>query len=588
MTSCKLATNHLSRDGFNLCYFGIVLTIAILGQMSCNNIACTAEGADGEVTPAAVENVPVPLAETQEALALRYQRFEATLQQLQDTLRKTDPSRAELLIRAMGKSKEGRIPDQMQQLVKLLKNDQLGDAIERQTDLAKQLQGLLELLQSEDRKDELARERDRIAGILKDLNKTIAKEMDLRAATERREDADRLAAEQEKIAKQTGSLAERIEAPAGEEGKEGNKGEKEPSEKLDSEKPASEKGPSENEKSGEANPEPMETPAGESPESGDPSETPAEKPKPAGKPQSGNPPTGKPMGESPESESGESQPGEEQSANPKDSQPGQKEVEAAKERLERAIEELKKKKHAEASNEQDAAIAELLKAKEKLEQILRQLREEERELVLQALETRLRDMLTRQGAVYAASISLNRIPADQQTDRHRGRSIELGRQQEEIVLDASKTLLLLKEEASSVAFPQAIEEIRADMVQVARRLGQVDVSESTLAIEKDIIEALEELVEALQAEIEKQKDKGESKPGQPGPPQEPGLVNQIAELKMLRSLQYRINRRTKRLGREVEGEAADRPDLVQQLKELSARQNRIQKATYDLSIGRNK
>ncbi len=588
MTSCKLATNHLSRDGFNLWCFGIVLTIAILGQMSCNNIACTAEGADGAVTPAAVENVPVPLAETQEALALRYQRFEATLQQLQDTLRKTDPSRAELLIRAMGKSKEGRIPDQMQQLVKLLKNDQLGDAIERQTDLAKQLQGLLELLQSEDRKDELARERDRIAGILKDLNKTIAKEMDLRAATERREDADRLAAEQEKIAKQTGSLAERIEAPAGEEGKEGNKGEKGPSEKLDSEKPASEKGPSENEKPGEANPEPMETPPGESPESGAPSETPAGKPKPAGKPQSGNPPTGKPMGESPESESGESQPGEEQSSNPKESQPGQKEVQAAKERLERAIEELKKKKHAEASNEQDAAIAELLKAKEKLEQILRQLREEERELVLQALETRLRDMLTRQGAVYAASISLNRIPADQQTDRHRGRSIELGRQQEEIVLDASKTLLLLKEEASSVAFPQAIEEIRADMVQVARRLGQVDVSESTLAIEKDIIEALEELVEALQAEIEKQKDKGESKPGQPGPPQEPGLVNQIAELKMLRSLQYRINRRTKRLGREVEGEAADRPDLVQQLKELSARQNRIQKATYDLSIGRNK
>jgi hypothetical protein len=588
MTSCKLATNHSGRDGFNLWRFGVVLSIAMFGQMSWGDIACAAEGADGEATPAAVENVPVPLAETQEALALRYQRFEATLQQLQDTLRKTDPSRAELLIRAIGKSKEGRIPDQMQQLVKLLKNDQLGDAIERQTDLAKQLQGLLELLQSEDRKDELARERDRIAGILKDLNKTIAKEMDLRAATERREDADRLAAEQEKIAKQTGSLAERIEAPALDEGKEGNKGKQEPSEKSAPEKPASEKGPSENENADKADPDQMETPPGESPEAGPPSETPAGKPKPAGKPQSGTPPAGKPMGESPESESGESQSGEEQSANPKESQPGQKEVEAAKERLERAIEELKKKKHAEASNEQDAAIAELLKAKEKLEQILRQLREEERELVLQALETRLRDMLTRQGAVYAASISLNRIPADQQTDRHRGRSIELGRQQEEIVLDASKTLLLLKEEASSVAFPQAIEEIRADMVQVARRFAQVDVSESTLAIEKEIIEALEELVEALQAEIEKQKDKGEQKAGQPSPPQEPGLVNQIAELKMLRSLQYRINRRTKRLGREVEGESADRPDLVQQLKELSARQNRIQKATYDLSIGRNK
>ena len=69
--------------------------------------------------------------------------------------------------------------------------------------------------------------------------------------------------------------------------------------------------------------------------------------------------------------------------------------------------------------------------------------------------------------------------------------------------------------------------------------------------------------------------------------QQQGLVNKLAELKMLRSLQYRVNRRTKQLGRLVEGEQAIDRDIVSQLKQLSDRQSKVQKATYDLSTGKN-
>src|SRR5580698_8628785 len=82
------------------------------------------------------------LAATQEAIEMRYRRFEATLQQLSEYLRKTDPTRAELLIRAIGKSKEGRIPEQLQHLTDLLKKDQLGDAVERQELVVAELQAL--------------------------------------------------------------------------------------------------------------------------------------------------------------------------------------------------------------------------------------------------------------------------------------------------------------------------------------------------------------------------------------------------------------------------------------------------------------
>jgi hypothetical protein len=57
---------------------------------------------------------------------------------------------------------------------------------------------------------------------------------------------------------------------------------------------------------------------------------------------------------------------------------------------------------------------------------------------------------------------------------------------------------------------------------------------------------------------------------------------------MLRTLQLRINNRTRRLGREVDGEQANSAELIDQLEELAERQARIQKATYDISTGRNK
>jgi hypothetical protein len=59
---------------------------------------------------------------------------------------------------------------------------------------------------------------------------------------------------------------------------------------------------------------------------------------------------------------------------------------------------------------------------------------------------------------------------------------------------------------------------------------------------------------------------------------------------MLRSLQLRINRMTRRLSRLVEGadgEQAVDADVVQQLQGLGRRQARIQQATYDLATGRN-
>jgi hypothetical protein len=554
-----------------------------------------------------------PLSSRQEAIALRYQRFETTLLQLAEYLRKTDPDRAELLVRALGRSKETRIPDQLRVIVDLLGKDQLGDAIDSQDHVIAQMQLVLLLLQSEDRQDELEKEKARIRDLIKGVDRIIAKETDVRSATERRSPADQLGTQQKKVGDDTQKLMEKIDAQDAERRAQQSGGQS-PDQQKSSDKPSSEKPPGEKSsddkpsaKPEDSQPKPGESGPKSKPEDGaKPGEnskpSPADSGKPSDKPQdsSENKPSkpsesqdGQPQppqqGGQP-SESGQQPPqGGEQSPQQQQQTPGRQELNRAKQEMERAIKELEQKQHGKASDRQDQALAELHKAKERLEEILRQLREEEKELMLAALEARFRDMLSRQINVHNGTVGLATVPEDQRVDKHRSRAIELARNQDEVALLAAKALTLLKEEGSSVAFPEAVMQIRDDMLTSARRLERVDVGELTQGIQRDIIESLEEILDALQKELEKSKDKKQQQQQQQqGQPQDQGLVDALAELKMLRSLQYRVNRRTKQIGRLVEGEQAVEPDLVQQLQQLSTRQAKIQQTAADLAAGRNK
>jgi len=513
------------------------------------------------------------LDDKQGALAARYQRFEKTLLQMAEYMRKTDPERAALLIRAIAKSKSTRITQQMEQISKLLdeQSAQYGEAIGRQQEVVGHLQSLLKLLQSENAREKNLKEQARIKDLIKDLSKVIGKEKDIRAANERREDADDLARKQQKVAEEARRLANKIDGQ--DAARNGEPGEGKPGEGKPGEGKPGEGKPGE-EKPGEAKPG-EEKPGEEKPGEGKPGE---------GKPGEGKPGEGKPG----EGKPGEGKPGE---SNSDDQQKtaGRDEIEKAIEKMERAIEELKKKNLDNASAEEDEAIAELEKAKAKLEEILRQLREEERELLLAALEARFQKMLIMQKIVLAGTKGLGRTPQKDWQPRHEGRSREMAVQEDDIALEAAKALTLLKEEGSSVAFPEAVDQLRDDMLIVSRRLREFQVGKLTQGIEKDIIEALEELIEALQKEMEKSEDKpppGEPPP--PGQPQDPPLVDKLAELKMLRSLQLRINRRTRRLGRLIDGDQATEAEVVQQLKGLSKRQQKIQEATHDLATGKNK
>ena len=66
------------------------------------------------------------------------------------------------------------------------------------------------------------------------------------------------------------------------------------------------------------------------------------------------------------------------------------------------------------------------------------------------------------------------------------------------------------------------------------------------------------------------------------------MINQIAELKLIRSMQLHVNRLTQQIGTEIEAGEAPDPDQARLIRDLAERQKRIQSATDDLSVGRNK
>ncbi|CAK9104929.1 Uncharacterized protein SCF082_LOCUS48922, partial [Durusdinium trenchii] len=531
------------------------------------------------------------LSQRQEQLYRDYERFEKALYQLAEQTRLKDPERAELLYRARGSSQEQRLLSNMQRISELLKNEepQYGAASDRQKAIVAELQTILKLLQSLDSRDRVKTEIARLEAILTDTNRLIARQKDVRAETQRGRDASQLQGDQQDVADEASELAEKIdeqdlERAREEEERDGESGKPQEGESGKSQDPKSQDPMSEDSKSksGEQSSESKPQESGSESSEGEqkPSSPMPSSPMPS-QPMPSQPMPSTPM--PPQGAQNEQPPAE--SAAPEEQQTaGREELEQARQEMQQALDELKQQNKDEATAEQDAAIARLEEMKAELEEILRQLREEEKEMYLTLLEARFQQMLRRQTGINSETLRLHTIPQKEWTGRHRDTVVGLSRDQGDNVLEAEKALTLLKDEGSSVAFPEAVEQMQRNMEVVRERLASQDVGETTQLLEQLIVETLEEMIFALQKEMEKIREQKEQQQGQPpGQPGDPALVDQLAELKMIRSLQNQVNRLTRQLGLEIEGEQATDPQQKKLIEDLARRQERIQEATYDLS-----
>ncbi len=279
--------------------------------------------------------------------------------------------------------------------------------------------------------------------------------------------------------------------------------------------------------------------------------------------------------------------------------PGAEKVRQAVPDQEQAKQELDKKKNADAAQKQSDATKKLQEAQVELEKRLKQLREEELERLLANLEARVAKMYQMQMEVYMATKAIDAIVTKSESKKPEKVEIQKSQTQadkeNDIIGEANKAIDILKQEGSAVAFPRVFEETVIDMTRVRERLNQVNVGDDTQYMEKSILDSLKEMLDALKkAQQDLQQSKGQPSAGD-GPPPDQKLLDEIAELKMIRSLQVKVNERTKRqsLVKVKEGDArvveqVDDPQTKVELKDLANRQVKIEEMARDLATGKNK
>jgi hypothetical protein len=593
------------------------------------------------------------LGNRQDQLAEKYQRLEMLILKMAEFNADTDPRRAALLKQALTRSKDRRIAPRMTEVAKLLESESWREAKTGQGEVRTDLAQLLELLLSENSADELKQEQERVKSYIKEVERILRQQRAVQGRTEGGDDPQRLAQDQGNIADRTGRLSGEIKEnegqadsaapneaeqgpapsdnsepgdsepgdsePGDSEPGDSEPGDSEPgdSEPGDSEREDGEGSSTENQGGEEQGEDSEETEKGSEPDESDTSDGSTEKPagepgsesqgeNAEGQPSEGQPSEGQPsQGQPSEGQPSQGQPSQGQPSegqpSPQDAPaqqemfPGQSQIEQAEQKMREAQERLEKAERDEAIEPQQEARRLLEEAKAELEEILRQMREEEIERALAQLETRFRKMLEMQIKVYEDTKQLDELDSAERASQIVVQSGRLSAEEGKILAESDKALLLLREEGSSVAFPEAVEQMREDMEQVTERLREAKVDALTLSLESDIITALEEIVEALQKAQQEAEDRRNNPPpgNSQGGEMETPLVDAIAELKMIRALQMRVNKRTQTYANMLAdpehevGQATDE-DLIDSLSQLAEREERIREITRDIILEKNK
>jgi hypothetical protein len=493
-------------------------------------------------TPApAAEPGVKELIDRQAAIERQYKAFTTNLlalaQKFEKSDRVEDKDKAKALRKAIDLADKEGVDNKFTVLLRTLgaaaNNPSISDinsAKNQNDELIKALREILAILQSDDELARIKAEKDYLEKLLADLNNLIRQTSINQSRTDSgRGDPKQLAKDQKKLADAVDKLASKMGSPKAGEGKGGKPGE---------------------------------------PKEGKPGE---------GKPGMGEPKPGGGMGEP--------KPG--QPAPPK--APGADAVRKAVPDEENAASNLDENKRPKASDALAKAEEALKTARDELEKRLKQLREQELERILANLEARVNKMLQMQKEVLGQTVSIHTQIQKSAEKKPVAADFQNAQKQEdkeaEIISEADKAITLLQNEGSAVAFPAVFEEVRKDMARVKERLHDANVGEDTQSIEKDIIEALEHMRDALK---KAQQELGNKPPGPPGDPnndpQLKKLLDEIAELKMIRQLQVQVNTRTKRYGATEQAEDAQ---IKKELRDLSDRQEKIEVMINNMATKKN-
>ena len=627
----------ITRLGSLILFLGLAFSIAVQAQ---------------DAKPAKEDNkaIQADVTGSQERLKQQFKDFTTDLlrlaQRLENSPKAEDRDKAQALKNALKSASEQGIEVKFTTLILALKTsnafkniDTLQGVLTQNQEIRDDLRKLIDVLLKDDRESALRKEREEVQKLLEKLKEVIEKQERVQANTELgKQGKTDIAKAQNKVTKETKDLVDPKKAgdpkdskdskdgkgkdgkdskdgkgkdskdgdPKDGKGKDSKDGDPKDGKGKDSKDGDPKDGKGKDSKNGDPKDGKGKDSKGGDPKDGKGKDSKGGDPKDGkGKDSKGGDPKDGKGGDPMDSKAGESAdmpPNPETQIAKKQIQEGVKEQEAAEKKIEKDDKQG-------ASEDQAKAVDKLKQAQKKLEELLKQLREEEIERLLAQLQGRCEKMLAMQIAVKDGTVALDKIitgnPDKKSSRAEDQKALELSDKEDEISKEANKALTLIEAEGSAVAFAEVFKQVLGDMNTTAGRLRRADVGEVTVAIENDIIDALKEMVAALK---KARKDNQEPKPPMPpmppssgGSPPDQKLIDMIAELKMIRSMQIRVNNRTTIYGKQIEGEQVPNISKVadakekekaigvrKEFKDLSTRQQKLSKVTEDIAKGRNK
>lgn len=560
--------------------------------------------------------VQVDVTGSQERLKQQFKDFTTDLlrlaQRLEASPKAEDRDKAMALKNALKVASDQGIEMKFSTLILALRSsdsfkniETLQGVLTQNQEIREDLRKLIDVLLKDDRESQLRKERQEVQDLLEKLKGVIEKQERVQANTELGKlGKNEIAKAQGKVTKETKDLIDPKKAGdskdgdgKGKDGKDSKDGDGKGKDGKDSKDGKGSDGKGKESKDGDSKGKDGKGKDGKDSKGGDGK----------GKESKG--------GEGKESKGGESKSGQDSQDGSAQPSPASPETQNAKKQIQEGINKQQEaeKKIAQddkkgASENQSEAVDKLKQAQKKLEDLLKQLREEELERLLAQLQSRCEKMLAMQIAVRDNTVSLDKTilsnPDKKATRADDQKALELSDREDDILKEATKALTLIESEGSAVAFAEVFKQVVGDMQTAAGRLRRADVGQVTVSIENDIIDSLKEMIEAFKkARKDNQQPKPPSQPSQsnPGQPKDNQLIDMIAELKMIRSMQVRVNNRTNLYGKQLEGEQV--PSIAKlgdakekekfesfrkEFKDLSGRQQKLSKVTEDIAKGRNK
>jgi hypothetical protein len=230
--------------------------------------------------------------------------------------------------------------------------------------------------------------------------------------------------------------------------------------------------------------------------------------------------------------------------------------EKTKKYMEESSKNLKDKNISNAKNNQQKSIEELKKIRAEIEKSLAQLRKEEKEEKLANLENRFVEILNMERVINEQCLQLDMLKIKNEWTRNeKVKCINLMQEQisiKELVVRVEDILL---EDASTIVFPDIVNQVKEDMMAVAGNFKNENTGKLNQILLSEIIQSLEELIESLQkAREEAKKEAQEDKDGKGQDGEKNQLISKSSELKLLKKLQLRVNRMTKLFAEELKNE----------------------------------